>query len=363
MAVKGSSKADILAAFQPSSRQRRGGRDGDRARRDRPDRRAPAPGYPALSAPARVIRGRVLSFTDDPAVSRLARLCLSSTTARFSSPPASSRRSARRATSSRARRRARSSTITRARSSCRASSTPHIHYPQTQVIGSYGAQLLDWLHNYTFVEEQKFADPAHCARVAAFFLDELIRSGTTTAMVYCTVHPESVDAFFAAARSAGHAHDRGQGDDGPRRAGGAERHCRARLRREQGADRALARPRPARLRDHPALRGDLDAGATRGGGRPRTRISGCLRPDPRQREQGGDRAGRGALSRGARAISTSTRAPGFSGRARSSAIAFTCRRAKSPRSPKAAPSRPSARRRICFSAPACSIRRASARRG
>jgi guanine deaminase len=79
----------------------------------------------------------------------------------------------------------------------------HIHYPQTQVIGSYGAQLLDWLHNYTFVEEQKFADPGHCARIAAFFLDELIRSGTTTAMVYCTVHPQSVDAFFAEAERYG----------------------------------------------------------------------------------------------------------------------------------------------------------------
>jgi guanine deaminase len=77
----------------------------------------------------------------------------------------------------------------------------HVHYPQTQVIGSYGAQLLDWLYNYTFVEERKFVDPAHCARVAAFFLDELIRSGTTTAMVYCTVHPESVDAFFTAAEA------------------------------------------------------------------------------------------------------------------------------------------------------------------
>ena len=63
--------------------------------------------------------------------------------------------------------------------------------------------MLDWLYNYTFVEEQKFADPAHCARVAEFFLDELFRSGTTTAMVYCTVHPESVDAFFAAAEGRG----------------------------------------------------------------------------------------------------------------------------------------------------------------
>ena len=79
----------------------------------------------------------------------------------------------------------------------------HIHYPQTQVIGSYGAQLLDWLHNYTFVEEQKFADPAHCAGIAEFFLDELIRCGTTTAMVYCTVHPQSAEAFFAAAEKRG----------------------------------------------------------------------------------------------------------------------------------------------------------------
>ena len=75
----------------------------------------------------------------------------------------------------------------------------HVHYPQTQVIASYGAQLLDWLQNYTFVEEQRFADPAHCARVAEFFLTELFRCGTTTAMVYCTVYPQSAEAFFAAA--------------------------------------------------------------------------------------------------------------------------------------------------------------------
>jgi len=73
----------------------------------------------------------------------------------------------------------------------------HIHYPQTRVIASYGAQLLEWLHKYTFVEEQKFGDPAHAAAIARFFLDELLRHGTTTAAVYCTVHPASVEAFFA----------------------------------------------------------------------------------------------------------------------------------------------------------------------
>lgn len=77
----------------------------------------------------------------------------------------------------------------------------HVHYSQTQVIASYGAQLLDWLQTYTFVEEQKFSDPEHARRVAGFFLDELLRNGTTTAAVYCTVHPESVDAFFIEAEA------------------------------------------------------------------------------------------------------------------------------------------------------------------
>ncbi|MCH7943498.1 MAG: amidohydrolase family protein, partial [Proteobacteria bacterium] len=75
----------------------------------------------------------------------------------------------------------------------------HIHYSQSQVIASYGAQLLDWLETYAFAEEQKFADPVHGARIADFFLDELLRNGTTTAAVYCTSHPCAVEAFFTAA--------------------------------------------------------------------------------------------------------------------------------------------------------------------
>ena len=58
--------------------------------------------------------------------------------------------------------------------------------------------MLEWLQKYTFVEEQKFADPAHADVVARFFLDELFRQGTTTAMVYCTVRPESAEAFYKA---------------------------------------------------------------------------------------------------------------------------------------------------------------------
>src|SRR6185312_4507906 len=79
----------------------------------------------------------------------------------------------------------------------------HIHFPQTQVIASYGAQLLEWLEKYTFVEEQKYADAGHAARNAEFFLDELARSGTTTACCYGSVHAASVEALFAAAEKRG----------------------------------------------------------------------------------------------------------------------------------------------------------------
>lgn len=79
----------------------------------------------------------------------------------------------------------------------------HVHYPQMQMIGAGGKPLLDWLETYTFVAEQQFADAQHARDVADVFLRECLRAGTTTALVYCTVHPESVDAFFAASEALG----------------------------------------------------------------------------------------------------------------------------------------------------------------
>jgi guanine deaminase len=75
----------------------------------------------------------------------------------------------------------------------------HIHYPQMQAVASYAAQLLEWLNTYTFIEEQKFADEQHAEFIAERFLDEVLRHGTTTVAAYCSVHPQSVDAFFRAA--------------------------------------------------------------------------------------------------------------------------------------------------------------------
>jgi guanine deaminase len=77
----------------------------------------------------------------------------------------------------------------------------HIHYPQTDMIASPAPGLLPWLNTYTFPTERKFEDPAHARETASFFMDELLANGTTTALVYCTVHKQSVDAFFSESES------------------------------------------------------------------------------------------------------------------------------------------------------------------
>ncbi|QBS44003.1 guanine deaminase [Nocardia sp. CS682] len=79
----------------------------------------------------------------------------------------------------------------------------HIHYSQYAMIASFGAQLQDWLQEYVFPTERKFADPGYADRIAGLFLDTLLACGTTTASVYPTVHPTSVDAFFAKAHRRG----------------------------------------------------------------------------------------------------------------------------------------------------------------
>lgn len=79
----------------------------------------------------------------------------------------------------------------------------HVHFPQLQMIGAGGEHLLGWLERYTFPAERSFADPAHADAAAGVFVRELLRRGTTAACIYCTVHPHSVDALFAAAEAAG----------------------------------------------------------------------------------------------------------------------------------------------------------------
>ncbi|HEJ8056338.1 TPA: guanine deaminase [Serratia marcescens] len=77
----------------------------------------------------------------------------------------------------------------------------HIHYPQTEMIGAYGDQLLDWLNNYTFPTESRYGCERHADAMSAFFLRELLSNGTTTALVFGSVHPQSVDALFSQAQT------------------------------------------------------------------------------------------------------------------------------------------------------------------
>lgn len=77
----------------------------------------------------------------------------------------------------------------------------HIHYPQTEMIAAYGTQLLDWLETHTFPVESQFSDYNYGVEIAERFINELLKNGTTTALVFGTVHPESVEAFFTVAQA------------------------------------------------------------------------------------------------------------------------------------------------------------------
>ncbi|MDJ1016312.1 MAG: guanine deaminase [Paracoccaceae bacterium] len=79
----------------------------------------------------------------------------------------------------------------------------HLHYPQTAIIASWGKRLIDWLNTYTFPEEIAFSDPAHAREIAARFFDISLANGTTTVASYCTIHSESVEAFFEEAQKRG----------------------------------------------------------------------------------------------------------------------------------------------------------------
>ncbi|MEX0350527.1 MAG: guanine deaminase [Paracoccaceae bacterium] len=79
----------------------------------------------------------------------------------------------------------------------------HVHYPQTAMIASWGKRLIDWLNTYTFPEEMKFGAPDYAMEIATRYLDLTTAHGTTTMCSFCTIHPESVDAFFIAAKARG----------------------------------------------------------------------------------------------------------------------------------------------------------------
>ena len=72
----------------------------------------------------------------------------------------------------------------------------HIHFPQAEIIAAHGKQLMDWLNEFVFPAESKYGNKDYAELMADMFINQLLRNGTTTASVFCSVHPESVDAFF-----------------------------------------------------------------------------------------------------------------------------------------------------------------------
>lgn len=79
----------------------------------------------------------------------------------------------------------------------------HVHSAQIDVLGAYGTQLLDWLETHTFPAEARLAEPAAAEASAQLFLDGLLAVGTTSAMVFPTVHRHSAEALFQGALARG----------------------------------------------------------------------------------------------------------------------------------------------------------------
>ena len=77
----------------------------------------------------------------------------------------------------------------------------HVHFPQIDVIGAYGDQLLEWLEHYAYPAETRYSDADYARAAAEFFLDALLANGTTTAAVFTTVHAHATDALFEAAEA------------------------------------------------------------------------------------------------------------------------------------------------------------------
>ncbi len=72
----------------------------------------------------------------------------------------------------------------------------HVHFPQLDIIASFGEQLMDWLDRYAYPGEMRLADEDYARELAVLFVEQLIANGTTSALVFATVHPHSAELLF-----------------------------------------------------------------------------------------------------------------------------------------------------------------------
>lgn len=68
----------------------------------------------------------------------------------------------------------------------------HIHAPQYLQMGiGLNLELIDWLNQYTFKNEELFSDVNHAKRVYPNFVEELYQNGTLRSCIYGTIHNNS----------------------------------------------------------------------------------------------------------------------------------------------------------------------------
>lgn len=79
----------------------------------------------------------------------------------------------------------------------------HAHLPQLEAVACDGQELLPWLESHVFPAEARFADPAHAHRIAKRYLHDALAVGTTTAVLFGTIHAEATDAILQEAERAG----------------------------------------------------------------------------------------------------------------------------------------------------------------
>ena len=74
----------------------------------------------------------------------------------------------------------------------------HVHAPQYVQRGiGMDVLLSDWLNQYTFPQEARFADMEYAKNVYDAFVDDLIRQGTFHVAIFATIHREATDYLFA----------------------------------------------------------------------------------------------------------------------------------------------------------------------
>ena len=80
----------------------------------------------------------------------------------------------------------------------------HVHAPQYRNQGiAMDLELMDWLQQYTYPEETKYADTGYAERMYSRFVHDLWRFGTMRSCVFATSHTESTRVLMRLFREAG----------------------------------------------------------------------------------------------------------------------------------------------------------------